>query len=263
MTRFCLEGIQELMMTDVEVTQAKMLTEDYHHAFMLTVGEDYLIAVKDGFSSGYGGEGPTGLSAVLHLFEIYEIPVHCYSVSKGFMERLRASNLTNGDLAEIEGRPDTPYAPYSWDVFGDGGGLHESVSPWHRARMVLPAAILDSRLYKEAARFWKDADGVLLKAYRKLEDSVRKRANIDGEGAKLFSAAFRGDDAPLQWSGISSGEREGRANLFCGAFGAYRNPHMHSERSRPQAEYLSEFMLLNELYRLERLAEPASVSEDS
>ena len=55
-TRFCLEGIQELMMTDVEVTQAKMLTEDYHHAFMLTVGEDYLIAVKDGFSSGYGGE---------------------------------------------------------------------------------------------------------------------------------------------------------------------------------------------------------------
>ena len=43
----------------------------------------------------------------------------------------------------------------------------------------------------------------------------------------------------------------GRANLFAGSFGAYRNRRAHKEMKGQDNEVLSEFLLLNHLYRLE------------
>jgi hypothetical protein len=51
-----------------------------------------------------------------------------------------------------------------------------------------------------------------------------------------------------------AGERTGRANLFVGAYLAYRNPRAHHEKKPDKREQLSEFLLLNHLYKLQREA---------
>lgn len=63
---------------------------------------------------------------------------------------------------------------------------------------------------------------------------------------------FTGKDAVLTWMVTEEGEKNGRAYLFTGTYMAYRNPRAHQEN--PEAELLAEFLLLNQLYRLEREA---------
>ena len=58
-----------------------------------------------------------------------------------------------------------------------------------------------------------------------------------------------------QWTGMNSGEKAGRGNLFSGAYGAHRNPRAHRELKSEHAEQLREFLLLNHLYHLEKEAE--------
>jgi hypothetical protein len=74
---------------------------------------------------------------------------------------------------------------------------------------------------------------------------------VRNHGAKLFSAAFLGDDPLLKWQVDDEAEQKGRANLFTGAFMAFRNPRAHRIQSDNSHEQLSEFLLLNQLFRLE------------
>jgi hypothetical protein len=120
---------------------------------------------------------------------------------------------------------------------------------------VIPFAIIDSRLLDLARSFWDDPDDKLLKGYRRLEDIIRERTGLTEHGFRLLSKAFVGDTARLQWTGMNSGEKAGRGNLFSGAYGAHRNPRAHPELKSEHAEQLREFLLLNHLYHLEKEAE--------
>jgi hypothetical protein len=64
----------------------------------------------------------------------------------------------------------------------------------------------------------------------------------------------------LTWPVNDDGEKNGRANLFTGTFMAYRNPRAHREHS--SEELLAEFLLLNQLYRLEFEAVAVSAVKD-
>jgi hypothetical protein len=126
---------------------------------------------------------------------------------------------------------------------------------WVEFPPVIPFATVDSRLMDLARSFWDDPDDKLLKAYRRLEDIVRKRTRLTGSGAGLFSSAFFGATACLEWRNVDDdGEHAGRATLFTGAYKAHRNPRAHRELKTKRAEQLSEFSLLNHLYRLEKEA---------
>lgn len=101
-----------------------------------------------------------------------------------------------------------------------------------------------------AITFWNSPDAQLFTAYRRLEDRIRERLGIGEIGAKLCSTAFY-PPGRLYWPGIENGEQVGRANLFIGAFTAYRNPRAHRQLKEPPASQLTEFLLVNQLYRLE------------
>ncbi len=103
-----------------------------------------------------------------------------------------------------------------------------------------------------ALSFWENSDDKLLKRYRRLEDIIRERTGIDEHGVKLLSKAFSGTTPRLSWKDVDDGERAGRANLFTAAYMAHRNPRAHRELKTDSVEQLSEFLLLNHLYRLEK-----------
>lgn len=117
--------------------------------------------------------------------------------------------------------------------------------------MVMPFALLDGRLIDLAIGFWEDPDVTLMKSFRRFEATVRERTGLDGEGVKLFKAAYFSDSALLYWLDIQSAERDARANLIAGTFGAYRNPRMHREAQMSEADQLAEFCLINKLFKIE------------
>jgi uncharacterized protein (TIGR02391 family) len=131
---------------------------------------------------------------------------------------------------------------------------------WQDFPPVIPYAIIDSRIADLALIFWENADDKILTAYRRLEDIIRKRTGLKEHGAKLFSKAFSGETAQLYWTDIDDGEKAGRANLFTGAFMAHRNPLAHRETKNHPDQQLTEFLLLNHLYRLENDAQVCRVN---
>jgi hypothetical protein len=86
----------------------------------------------------------------------------------------------------------------------------------------------------------------------RLEDIVRARTGLSESNTKLFSRAFGGKAPLLTWPVLDENEHSGRLNLFTGVYMAYRNPRAHQEK--PQSERLAEFLLLNQLFRLEEEA---------
>jgi hypothetical protein len=103
-----------------------------------------------------------------------------------------------------------------------------------------------------ALHFWENPDDKLLTGYRRLEGTIRERTRLNEHGTKLFAKAYAVSAPRLRWKDCSDGEMAGRANLFAGAFGAHRNPRAHKELKSNRVEQLSEFLLLNHLFRLER-----------
>ena len=93
-----------------------------------------------------------------------------------------------------------------------------------------------------------------MKGFRRLEDAVRSHAQVDGHGAKLFRKAFDPQKGVLIWQGLTPAETESRLNLFSAAFGACRNPRAHKEINSSLRDQVSEFLLLNMLFRMERKA---------
>jgi hypothetical protein len=257
----CQDAILRLIQYGSRVTHAKILSSAHDHCLLLAVDCGNLVAVKSGFASGYGGEGPRTFSYVLQVLETHGAEIDEYIVSPDLLDRIDASAVTVTDLKTID--KSSPRRPSQW---------HDYVSEehWERAQIgwlwerefpaVVPYAIVDSRLADLALSFWDGPDDKLMLGYRRLEDIVRKRTGIEQHGVKLFSQAFNPTGGQLTWSDADDGERTGRMNLFTGAWMAHRNRRAHRELSSSQDDLLAEFLLLNHLYRLERDAIPTEAS---
>jgi uncharacterized protein (TIGR02391 family) len=225
---------------------------------LLAIDDLDLVAVKSGFSSGYSGEGPRTLSYVLEVLRALQVEIDEYDVTEDVLHRIDASALTQEDLQWIkESQPVRPprWYSYVWDRHED---MHKAGQLWKEFPNTVPLSIIDTYIVDLAISFWSAPDERLLTGYRRLEDNVRERTGIPEHGAKLFSQAFLGPNAKLHWADASGAERDGRANLFAGAFMAFRNPRAHREREDDPADQLADFLLLNQLFRLEREAKVTS-----
>ncbi|HEY5107262.1 MAG TPA: TIGR02391 family protein [Caulobacteraceae bacterium] len=248
-TEACQTAVVRLLQCATVIATARIITSGNDHCLFLTTGIGDQIAIKSGFASGYCGTGPTGLSLVLQLLHAHGTEIDEWRCDDTMIERLDRSALTVADVDTITtGRAVRPSRWYDYVRRGHEKQADER-SLWIQLPPVIPYSIIDPRIMDLALAFWTDPDAKLLKGYRRLEDQVRGRTGFEDSSAKLFSRAFTGRDAPLTWLVKDDAERSGRASLFTGAFMAYRNPRAH--REGVQAELLAEFLLLNQLYRLE------------
>jgi len=250
----CVLAVEQLIQCRMEIVSATLLTCDNDHAFLLKVYESDLIAVKWGFTSGYSGEGPRALGRVLSLLSGHRVMVEEVLVGRRLLSRLDLSALTVKDIDSIEtSRPIRPLRihDYIYDAY-HGNAAVESL--WPGFRRILPLAIIDRRIVDLALVFFDRPNEILLTGFRRLEDIVRKRIKSAESGTKLFSQAFLGDFAKLGWKNEDVAESIGRANIFIGAYLAHRNPRAHREIPDDLDSLLSEFLVLNHLFRLEELA---------
>jgi hypothetical protein len=250
----CKDAVEMLLQYGVHFQRAKILTCKNHHCLLLEDEIGDFIAIKSGFASGYGGEGPTTFSYVLQLLESHGAEIEEFDVDAMTIERLDNSALTLSDLKQLD--QSHPVRPIRWHsyVYEDDFERGRDGTLWAKFPPVIPFAIIDNRIMDLAISFWKDPDDRLLKAYRRLEDLVRERTGVQEHGTRLFSQVFTGNNPKLTWKNIDDAEKIGRATLFTGAYMAHRNPRAHRELKSYQDAQLSEFLLLNHLFRLEREA---------
>jgi hypothetical protein len=250
----CLNAVRDLIQCGRRIESARILTFENGHALLLSGEQLGPIAIKSGFSSGYAGAGPSAFSEVLQLLDIVDVEVEEHLVSEDIFKRLGASALLNEDLERI--KESRPVRPQRWFDY-----INESKMPTENAAKllhmfdpVMPWSIVDSDLIDIALKFFDDPDKAILDAFRRLEDRVRRRTDLTEHGGKLFSQAFSVEDSVLHWEGIDRGEQVGRAQLFTGAFQAFRNPRAHREIRDGGGIPLSEFLMVNQLFILERQA---------
>ena len=249
-TSSCLKAMACLIGSDEQIKKAFLLTHDSSHGFLLTTELGEVIAVKAGFSSGYAGEGPRGLATALSLLDRHKVEIEEYKVDLLLMNRLRYSSLLQRDINQLEQQ--RPVRPLRWhDYMYEQGKKRVTQEISKQYPLSIPFALIDERLIDLAVNFSENEDSSIVSAYRRLEDILRKRTGFHGEGAKLFSKAFLADDHPLRWDVPDDGEQKGRGNLFIAIYMAFRNARVHRESDRNLGSELREFLLINELYRLE------------
>jgi hypothetical protein len=256
----CENAVLRILQFRDEIQRARILSHANSHCLLLTTYIGDLIAIKSGFSSGYGGEGPRRFSCVLQLLESFNIQIEEYIVPQEVLNRLDQSALTCTDLKNIDAaKPVRPIRLYEYimEMHYESSVNGKLLSHFP---VTIPFAIIDGRIMDLATTFWNNPDEKILTAYRRLEDMVRERTGLPDHGQKLFSKAFGRNGSALCWNNIDEGEREGRINLFTGAYMAHRNPRAHRELKDFPSKQLVEFLLLNHLYLLEKDSELISTS---
>lgn len=256
--RDCQTAVMRFVQFGDHIAKAYILTAGSRHGLLLQSLGGSLTGIKPGLSSGYGGTGPSALSCCLQILEAHGADIAEYRVSDEFLERLEKSALARADIELIEGA--SPEMPPPWhDYILERDQLRDSVEMlWRDFPPVIPYGIVDPRLTDVAISFWLDPDARLMTGYRRLEGIVRERTGLQLHGNRLFVQSFSGTTPVLQWVDALEGEGTARANLFIAAFGAHRNPRAHREQRLALGGALSELLLLNHLYLLERSAVPSS-----
>ncbi|HUR63563.1 MAG TPA: TIGR02391 family protein [Candidatus Thermoplasmatota archaeon] len=274
-TQSCIEAVELLLQFGREVEKARILThvrehvpatdegparDVARHCLLLTINESELVAVKSGFSSGYGGEGPAGLSFILQLLDAHGVEITESDVEQEFIERVDCCLLTYGDLDRIASMDIV--MPHRWyDYVWDRDETRQKERTlWRQFPLTVPYALMDPRLIDLAIDFWAKPNDHLRTAFARLEDSVRKRTGLREHGAELFKQAFLPPTLRLEWEGLDDKERAARTLLFQSVFGAHRNPRAHRELDESRNEQLSQFLLVNHLFSLESEAKPKAPS---
>lgn len=264
----CLDGIKRLLHYGDIIREAKLLTrieeEDKtgsskSHAFILKINYGDNVAIKSGFGSGYSGTGAHGLSIALQLLVRHGAEIYEHEVDESFFSRLDRSCLLASDLEKLENSK--PIIPWRYTNYiipylpNDCRRRYDNETLKLEFPATIPFRILDERLIDLALNFFENPDSALLTAFRRLEGNIRKRASIDAKvGIRLFSEAFQGENSVLYWEDKDQGEHVAKAKMFEAIYGAYRNPRSHIEESWNEEDYLREFLLINELFLLEKAA---------
>lgn len=252
-TRECIEAVVRLIHFGNRIEKARILTCQHDHCFLLSVDLGDYIAIKSGFASGYLGEGSRGFSTVLQILKRHGVEIEEYEVSEKIIQDIDSSSLLSEDLEKLESaRPVRPSRWYDYLFNEDESTERLNERLRDEFPITVPLAIVDVRLVDLALALVEQTDHVIFTAFKRLEDTVRKRTGLSGEkGQKLFSQAFQVEDSILFWEGIEPSEQIGRANLFIGAFLAFRNRRAHQETDTDISAATREFLLLNELFLLE------------
>jgi hypothetical protein len=221
----------------------------------MNAGDDR-VAIKSGFTSGYGGQGPRTFSRVLQLLDSHGAEIQELVVSLEFIERIDRSALTFADLASVYGEGARRHARWRdyvdedhWEAAKKGTLWSEEFPP------LLPFALIDARIVDLALTFGNNPGANIITGFCRLEDIFRSRTGSEDHSAKLFDVAFAGGlESKLYWENVGAGEQGARLSLFKGVYMTYRNPRAHREMQSEAHELYSEFMMLNQLFLLESTA---------
>ncbi|MDP0500852.1 MAG: TIGR02391 family protein [Verrucomicrobiota bacterium JB022] len=258
-TQSCIDAILRYLQFDEPIREAKLITHSDHHAFLFYTEEPRSkFVVRAGFASGYYGEGSAGLAYVLSLLEEFEIKTEEYEVGDRLFQQLNRGQLTDKDLESIDSmRPVRPLRihDYIYEYGRDQTLINRSIP------IPIPLGLIDKRIRDLVVNFWTDPDSRINSGFRRIEDAIRQRCNSDEHGAGLFQAAFMGPKSILEWEGVHQKEQAARADLFKSVYGSFRNPRAHKELDYSREELLSEFLLLNQLFRFERDARERPICE--
>jgi hypothetical protein len=252
----CFEALVRLIHFGDNLENVKLLTaqsgDNAEHCFLLWVN-GHLAAIKSGFASGYHGSGPIGLSAALYLLNRHKIDVSEYLVDLDMIERVEKSCLLAEDLEIINSKEAQPsYRLDDYMEYGDYSLRKRKHGIQREFPLEIPIRIIDERILGLAIQFKQNSDAALMAGYRRLEDIVRQRTGlVHDHGEKLFSKAFVKENSILYWKDLHPTEAKGRAQLFSATFMSYRNRRAHKEVLGGKESNLREFLLLNELFRLE------------
>ncbi len=235
------------------------------HFFLLWPESSDPIVIKSGFASGYGGEGPRGLSSALQILIRHNIDIEEYAVDASFIQRADSSCLTQSDLVFIEKlRPIRPIRYYDYILLRDDLRSYDDNLVKSLFVKNVPFSLIDNRIMDLAIDLQNNPDANLMTCYRRLEDIIRKRTGLDGEsGSKLFSQAFLSNNAPLYWPELPEAEAKGRAALFTGVYMAYRNSRAHKENLTTIDDAIREFLMINQLFILEFKAQKQEILESN
>lgn len=251
-TQTCVDALRRLIQFRDHLSSARLLTCHDRHGFLLQHATEGLIAVRAGFSSGYQGEGPRGLSKAIRLLDRHRIDLEEVGVAQRVLRRLDQGALTDRDVARIQ--TTSPVRPLRlYDYVHAARRQRDPKGSGAAYRLTMPFAIIDDRITDLAVDFFDEPDRCLIDGYRRLEDIVRQRTGLTQSNTKLFASAF-GAGGPLRWELVNGGEVEGRRQLFGAVYMAHRNPRGHQEIDDSVEDALAEFLMLNHLFRLERRA---------
>jgi len=158
----CQDGVVRFFQFGARISLARILTHQGYHCLLLTVNDHDTVAIKSGFKSGYGGQGPRTFSFVLELLHFYGVELLEYDVSAELLERLDLSALTVGDIENIENAK--PVRPSRWPdyVFEEDWAKGRSGALWQNFPAVIPLAIIDTRITDLAMNFFERPDENLL-----------------------------------------------------------------------------------------------------
>ena len=252
-TKPSLDAIIRLINFGDHIDTARLLTHFDEHCFLLEVNSYAQIAIKAGFSSGYGGEGPKGLAMALQLLERHGANIDEYKIDREIFARINSSCLLKADVEAILSAQ--PVRPVTWhDYIYD---IHQTIDRNDTKLnsefpVMIPFGLVDDRITDLALSFDQNPDASILAGYRRLEEVVRERANLSGIAAnRLFTESFQKEDSILYWKSLEPSEQKGRASVFIGTYQAFRNRRSHSQPNLDYKEAVREFLLLNELFLLE------------
>ena len=251
-SRSCLKAVQRFVQFGDHIQSATILTHEEDHALALVINEGETIIIKNGFSSGYRGEGPSCLAKALAILEAYGAEIDEILISRRQMARIEGSALSQSDWQSIQST--APIRPMRWDdyIYDVVGERFDRQSALLHLPEVMPWSALDPRLVDLALQYRSQPDEALSKGFRRFEDIVRARTESKEIGSRLISQSFVHEAAPLTWEELDPAEVKGRGQILSGTFMAFRNPRAHQEHAPHLG--LSELLALNLLYVLEAKA---------
>lgn len=240
-----------------KIEKALLLSSDQRHAYLIKSTKNTYI-IRPGFSSGYSGEGPKGLASSLQLFLKHNVNVEEVNISKKLMKKVNHSSLSDADLETMLTtgvvRPTNIYE-YIYAIYQT---TEYQITNDRYYPTELPFHLIDERILDLALKFNDDPNHSILTAYTRLEDIVKVKINDQSLfSSNLLKTAFISDkqrQAVYCWNTTNEKVSNALGCLFTNIFTAYRNERAHSEVNKPFSKQLREFLLINELYLLEREA---------
>lgn len=248
-TQTCIDGLMRYLQFDAPIKEAKVITCGQQHGFIIFTEERLsTIVIRGGFSSGYPGEGSGGFAYALSILEDFNVDTDEFEVNGRFFTRLNRGQLTYKDLEALDAiRPVRPTRIYDY-IYAHS---RDRSRVERHMPIPMPLRLIDTSIRDLAIDFWTDPGERILTAFRRLEDAIRKECHSEEHGAKLFTQAFLGNNSVLTWDGLTNSEQAARANLFKDVYGSFRNPRAHRVLDNNPEDLLSEFLTLNQLFRLE------------
>src|SRR5258708_30063121 len=196
----CHDAVMRLLQYGDRITQARILSSSRTHCLLLSTNTGDLVAVKSGFASGYGGEGPRRFSYTLQLLKAHGAEIEEYNVDGDLIRRLDDSALTVQDIELLEAA--RPSRPSRWHDYVDDRHFDDMRSGrlWQEFPSIIPFGIVDERIVDLAVSFWENPDDGLMTGYRRLEEIVRARTVLKHHGQKLISQTFFESPPKLTWN---------------------------------------------------------------